>query len=114
MDIEGLINHTLASYTIERQYIAKQLFDNKERIQFWEDVQAIHANESVQNALRGVTNIRQILSSENYMDYLIKKNVCEPLCFMDFPLKTIEFYLHLKHSCHEHTIGKLNELDKDE
>ena len=98
MEIEGIINHTLASALIERNFIAQKLVSNKEHINFWNNVKTIHANEEIRNKLEGITHVRQILGSEEYMEYLIEQSPDEPLHYMGFPLKTIEFYIHLRDS----------------
>lgn len=98
MEIEGLINHTLAGAMVERNFIAQKLVANKEHITFWRNVKQIHANEEVRARLESITHIRQILGSEEYMEYLIEQSPEEPLYYMGFPLKTIEFYIHLRDS----------------
>lgn len=95
MEIEGLINHTLAAALVEREYIAKQLQENLAHIDFWKTVKLAHSHEELKHRLQGITHIRQILGSDDYMQHLIKKSVDEPLYFMGFPIKVIEFYLHL-------------------
>lgn len=96
MEIEGLINHTLAAAEVERSFIAKKAMDNKYHINFWEEVKRLHSNEDITSRLKNVSHIREILGSEDYMGYLIKKSIDDPLYFMGFPLKIIEFYLHLR------------------
>lgn len=96
MEIEGIINHTLASALIEREYLAKQVAENQAHIAFWRDLQQINCNETVRLSLEGITHVRQILGSEMYMEDLIKKHPADPLYYMGYPLKTIEFYIHLK------------------
>lgn len=96
MEIEGLINHTLAAALVERDYIAKKVADNKQHIAFWRSIKEIEANENIKQALQNITNIRQILGSESYMEYLIEQSPEEPLFYMGHPLKSIEFYLHLR------------------
>lgn len=98
MEIEGLINHTLAALMVDRDFMAKKMLDNKDYILFWKNIKSIHANEEVKSKLNQVTHIRQILGSEEYMKDMIKYNPEDSLFFMGFPLKTIEFYLHLKDS----------------
>lgn len=98
MEIEGLINHTLAAALVERDYIAQQVRDNKSHIAFWESIRVINAHEEIKQRLEGITHIRQILGSEAYMDYMVRQSPDEPLYFMGFPLKTVEFYLHLRQS----------------
>lgn len=96
MEIEGLINHTLAAALVEREYIAKQLTDNLAHIDFWKNIKLAHAHEELRHRLQDITHIRQILGSEDYMQYMIKKTFDEPLYFMGFPIKVIEFYIHLR------------------
>lgn len=96
MEIEGIINHTLAGALIERDYIAKMVADNQFHIAFWRTLKQIHAHEEVKQSLEGITHIRQILGSEHYMEHLIKKHPADPLHYMGFPIKSIEFYIHLK------------------
>lgn len=98
MEIEGLINHTLAASLVERNYIVQKLVANREHISFWQTVRKIHANEELKAKLQSITHIRQILGSEEYMEYLIEQSPDEPLFYMGFPLKAIEFYLHLRDS----------------
>lgn len=98
MEIEGIINHTLAAALVERDYIAKRVVDNKQHIQFWKNLQKIHANEFLQAKLENITHIRQILGSEEFMEYLIKQDVDAEIEFMGFSIKAIEFYLHLRDS----------------
>ena len=96
MEIEGLINHTLAAALVERNYIAKTMADNLDHIEFWKTLKAVYAHDELNKRLESITHIREILGSEEYMNYLIKKNPEEPLLFMGFPIKVIEFYIHLK------------------
>lgn len=96
MEIEGLINHTLAAALVERNYITKQMADNQFHIDFWKSIKLAHSHEELNQRLQGISHIREILGSEDYMQFLIKKSVDEPLFFMGFPIKVIEFYIHLK------------------
>lgn len=105
MEIEGIINHSLAAALVERDYIAKKVQENKEHINFWNNIKQLHANDEVRNSLEEVSHIRQILGSESYMQYLIEQMPDDPLYYKGFPLKTIEFYLHLRDS--------LNNSDSD-
>ena len=108
MEIEGLINHTLASALVERDYIYHKLLENKSHIDFWQSLREIHAHEELKHRLNGITHIRQILVSEEYMQVIIRNEPDEPLFFMDFPLKTIEFYLHLRE------LNRLNSSETEE
>jgi hypothetical protein len=109
MEIEGLINHTLAAALVERDYIAKKFLDNKNHIAFWESIRKIQAHEELKARLQGIEHIRQILGSEEYMYYMIRQEPDEPLYFMGFPLKAIEFYLHLRTS---NRVNNHEELDE--
>jgi len=98
VEIEGIINHTLAGALVERDYIAQKVIANRIHINFWKDVQRLYANEDIRCRLEDVNHIRQILGSEDYMEYMIEKSPEEPLYYMGFPIKVIEFYIHLKES----------------
>lgn len=104
MEIEGLINHTLASAILERNFIAQRMVANKEHITFWNSVKKIHTNEDIRSKLENITHIRQILGSEEYMEYMIQQDPEDPLEYLGIPLKTIEFYIHLRDSLETKTI----------
>jgi len=95
MEIEGLINHTLKAYDIEKSFANLRLLEAMENIKFWETVQAIHANEIIRELLKDVTHVREILGREDCIKELLRSKDEIP-SFRGFPLKTIEFYIHLK------------------
>lgn len=96
MEIEGLINHALAAAMVEKSYIAQKMENVLAAIDFWREIQDINSNDQIKSSLSGITHVRQILGSESYMPELIKKSPHESLFYMGYPIKTIEFYIHLR------------------
>ncbi len=98
MEIEGLINHTLASFVIEKDFIAKKVQENADCLRFWRNIKKIHINVPLRQKLHSITHIRELLGSEEYMEDMIRQESDKPLYFHGHPLKEIEFYLHLRDS----------------
>lgn len=102
MEIEGIINHVLRAAELERELLEIKITENDEHLEFWKNIKQIQAHEELKSRLERISHIRQILGSEDFMLDMIKQEPDAPSYFMGFPLKTIEFYLHMRDSLVEH------------
>jgi hypothetical protein len=99
MEIEGIVQHTLAGLYVRHER-AKNDVDLCEReIHKWHQVRMIHANEEVQHAIQGLTSIRQLVTGETHIKYFLAVKPEDIYTFMGFHLDSIQFYMDLRTQC---------------
>lgn len=99
MEIEGIINHARAAVIAKKHKLIEDLSICTAELVQWENLQLIHANEELQQALIGIHNTRQLFSDEAHMQYFISTEPEDMFMFKGFRLQYIDYYLSLRVLC---------------
>ncbi len=99
MEIEGIINHTLAGLEIKTEHLKKSIRQVEEDSYTWTCLRLIHVNKEIQNAIRDKANVRQLFSEEEHMKKFIANDPDETFRFLGFDLDDIQLYIQLRNYC---------------
>lgn len=101
MEIEGIINHSLAGIAARKEAILDKL-GYCERLQvLWLKIREIHHSEPMQGYLTGIKNVRQLFLSELYMKHFLENSPEDTFIFHGYHLDDIQEYLFLRNKCNE-------------
>jgi len=107
MEIEGIINHTINGLKINFSSIQLESLTLYEQIKKWEEVCNIHANEQIQEDIRGISSIKQLVAAK--MEYFLGNDMENSLMYKGYSLKNIQFYMELRDVCDKKTERSIEE-----
>jgi len=99
MEIEGIVQHSLAGLYVRHERAKEDLNLCESEIHKWHQIRMIHANEEVQHAIQGLKSIRQLVTAATHMKDFLASTPEETFTFMGFHLDSIQFYMDLRTQC---------------
>lgn len=100
MEIDGVINHSLALHIVQRKDLEKRLEECNKSIDLLNDLRVINNDEPLRAILSPFTNIRQLVASPTHiLGFLQTMDEEDMLVFQGHHLDTIQLYLDLREHC---------------